>query len=147
MKWLAIVLFLLLPAAARAQGEPYTRPIGKSVTINNVEGIFFTLDEFKVWTNVYVDYRKFYDQRALTDKYELKLQKIEDLYSENLASCERRFNEEKNSVSYWQARSDAEKDEKFKVLKSTKLETALYQGSLGVETAAYIATVLGLILR
>ena len=120
MKWL-IIFFLLAPAYAFAQDIPYQRPEGKIVKVDGEEGIFFNMKGYAEWGKIYVDYRNLSAQAQPNKQLELAVQKLEDLYDSSLKSCEMRFKTEEKSVTFWQARTDAERDARFKLLKSACL--------------------------
>ena len=70
----ALFLCLILSLCTTAQAQdPYIAPEGQNVTYNGKDGIFFTLDEYKVWGHIYLDYVSLtHTNQLLTEKLHLQ---------------------------------------------------------------------------
>jgi hypothetical protein len=133
IKTLIFVLFMSLPFAAQAQTVVYEMPTGRDTVVGGVPMRAFTLDEYKVMANIYIDYKALTNWKLQADK-ELDLYKgMKTLYEQKDANCKDMLLTMTNDRDFWKARLEETQADKSKVL-----ERIGFIGALVLETAALV---------
>jgi hypothetical protein len=113
IKTLIFVLLMSLPAVANAQ-VVYEMPTGKDVVLNGIPMRAYTLDEYKVMANIYVDYRSLLDLKIQADKELVLYLDMKSLYEQKDANCKDMTLTMTNDRDYWKARyEETAKDKSF----------------------------------